>query len=214
MLLLLAIAIAAWRYGGPLRDHLVLLYRQHACLTYTAPPDQVVFTNDGERTANEIAKGMIDVEPGAYRILKSGVHAPAAAGRIPDAYRRLDEVDSFRLVGEFAVIFMHERRSPNGHKALVIVRVGDDHGFIGYHALGHLGAEAITPKIRRLSMGPNTAGLPDQDPTVYLFAGQPDTNDDSHFTIAFEANHKPGIIDGWLEDTDDVKLAIRNVAEK
>jgi len=41
------------------------------------------------------------------------------------------------------------------------------------------------------------------------FAGQPDPTDDSHFTIRFELNGKPGIVDGWLKDDDTVAIETR-----
>jgi hypothetical protein len=43
-----------------------------------------------------------------------------------------------------------------------------------------------------------------------LFAGQPDPNDDSHFTIRYEVDNQPGTIDGWLQADDTIKLQIRD----
>lgn len=42
-----------------------------------------------------------------------------------------------------------------------------------------------------------------------LFAGQPDTKDSSHFTIAYELDDQPGIIDGWLLNDETVALEPR-----
>ena len=33
-----------------------------------------------------------------------------------------------------------------------------------------------------------------------VYAGQPDAADASHFTIAYEIDGRPGVIDGWLRD--------------
>ena len=44
---------------------------------------------------------------------------------------------------------------------------------------------------------------------INLYAGQPDPNDKSHFTLAYTLNGKPGTIDGWLNDDDTVKLEVR-----
>jgi hypothetical protein len=41
-----------------------------------------------------------------------------------------------------------------------------------------------------------------------LFAGQPDVADASHFTIAYELDGRPGVIDGWLRD-DGIDLRPR-----
>jgi hypothetical protein len=43
-----------------------------------------------------------------------------------------------------------------------------------------------------------------------LFGGQPDPNDESHFTIAYESNGEKGTIDGWLMNDDTVKLEVRD----
>lgn len=42
-----------------------------------------------------------------------------------------------------------------------------------------------------------------------FFAGQPDPNDESHFTIDYEVDGIRNTIDGWLLDDDTVKLEPR-----
>ena len=49
----------------------------------------------------------------------------------------------------------------------------------------------------------------DSDKTLRIYAGQPDATDASHFTIAYQAGEKKGIIDGWLKEDDTVELKLR-----
>ena len=51
--------------------------------------------------------------------------------------------------------------------------------------------------------------LPPDQP-LKLYAGQPDPNDRTHFTIRYEAAGQEGIIDGWLKDDDTVRLVVRD----
>ena len=44
---------------------------------------------------------------------------------------------------------------------------------------------------------------------IRLYAGQPDPADESHFTIAYERDGRPGIIDGWLRDNGPPELLPR-----
>jgi hypothetical protein len=39
-----------------------------------------------------------------------------------------------------------------------------------------------------------------------IFFGQPDQKDPSHFTIAYQIDNQPGVIDGWLDDDEHIRL--------
>ena len=41
------------------------------------------------------------------------------------------------------------------------------------------------------------------------YAGQCDPSDDSHFTINFQLDGKPGVLDGWLRNDDTIRLQLR-----
>ena len=43
-------------------------------------------------------------------------------------------------------------------------------------------------------------------------AGQPDPADASHFTIGYEINRKPYLVDGWLRDDDTIVLTERRLS--
>jgi hypothetical protein len=46
--------------------------------------------------------------------------------------------------------------------------------------------------------------------TLRLYAGQPDANDTSHFTIDFRNEYGRRTIDGWLQPDDNVKFSVRS----
>jgi hypothetical protein len=52
-------------------------------------------------------------------------------------------------------------------------------------------------------------GLPSPPVRLRLFAGQADPNDASHFSIAYVADDREGVIDGWLMDDDKIKFKSR-----
>ena len=56
--------------------------------------------------------------------------------------------------------------------------------------------------VARLKPDAPLESLPPPDPgnRLRLFAGQPDPADPSHFTIGYDLDGRPGVIDGWLRD--------------
>lgn len=52
-------------------------------------------------------------------------------------------------------------------------------------------------------------GIADNLFHIRVYAGQPDSADESHFTIRYEINNKNDIIDGYLQDDGSVTLACR-----
>ena len=45
---------------------------------------------------------------------------------------------------------------------------------------------------------------------VRIFAGEPDAADESHFTIPYDVDGTPGLIDGWLDPYDKVRMQVRD----
>ncbi len=100
---------------------------------------------------------------------------------------------------------MHERRTKSGHRSLVVVRrtTGAIRGSIDLpdsYAVWIVDATKWGVKL--------TSAVETLPPALYMqpgmrikfFAGQCDRNDESHFTIRYEADGRPGIIDGILND--------------
>lgn len=111
-----------------------------------------------------------------------------------------------------ATVFLHERTSPAGHRRIVGVDV------FGYDVV----APAPTARVIRLMWGiyhpssrPQTARADNEwhwyidcrpEDRLRLFAGQPDPSDPSHFTIGYDYNGAPGVIDVHLQDDDTLRL--------
>jgi hypothetical protein len=103
-------------------------------------------------------------------------------------------------------VFLHRRTRPDAVARLVTV-------------LAHRGLERRTQlsfhtmPMRRFwdsGMPAATFGGSQAFAVDRLFAGQPDPNDASHFTIAYECDGQKGTIDGWLMNDDSVKLEVRD----
>ena len=68
-------------------------------------------------------------------------------------------------------------------------------------------AEIVLPDTATREVARLAAGAPiDQPPSIdygnvlRVFAGQPDPDDASHFTIPYQLDNRDGVIDGWLKD--------------
>jgi hypothetical protein len=189
----------------------VLLYHQHQCLSYSAPADQVVF----------------DTEPGQVAHLASDPHyliATEIASR-----RRTPDWDSFLAKGfrgvtglaplppNNPILFMHERKSPNGTVRLVVVErtagLAEPPLFIA-----GFDVEAFAIEPGRIVRPPHwlpfawdidVAYNPGPHRDIRIYAGQVDPADASHFTIRYESGGKTNIADGNLGDDGEVHLAAR-----
>jgi hypothetical protein len=156
------------------------------------------------------ATGYTAVDGAAYRPAEPWQRFYAAAGGV------------MRSEG---TVFLHERRTPAGERRLVGVdllpfglpiglnltdpvegrlepwgRVFTDGSFL------RPPVEAFSPKqnpYRSWSL----IGPPDR---LRVFAGQPDPNDPSHFTIDYEVHGVRHTLDGWLRDDDTVVIEPRD----
>jgi hypothetical protein len=111
----------------------------------------------------------------------------------------------------FGTAFLHERTAPNGTRRLVAVDLPPMHAMrapltIRLFTVGSL----LRPptELRTSSRG----SLPTYRAAVLgrVYAGQPDPNDPSHFTIEYEVDDHPRILDGWLRDDDTVVIESRD----
>lgn len=203
--LITLLAGAGWRWGGPAFDRAKFLYRQRQCLRYAAPADRVVWE-----------QWYPPPQAGGGRPRLQFLGPPT-----PDAFQAVHE----RATGERlllgSVVFMHERRSPAGDARLVVVeRVPQRLIDIGGARLFR--AWVVAPATWRAGPAVISSSRPNGFPSpvncsgpfpeflpLRLFAGQPDPADPSHFTIAFESEGRPGVLDGWLRDGDKVELTER-----
>jgi hypothetical protein len=123
------------------------------------------------------------------------------------------------------MLFLHERTSKGGNRRLVAL-YGWLHDDLGSYTPRPLGESRIwsiaidlvllKPATLREDLVEVDSRLSGHAPSLTyawakqarVFAGQPDPNDASHFTIQFEADGKPGTIEGWLNDDDSVTLKV------
>ena len=217
-LVLLAGALAWW--GWRLWPQVQLLCWQYQCMTYEAPPDQVVYDEnlDTAATLRKDANHYTSWNSGApdspqlfacrelpeWRRLEGRLYDLLRPTLSPEIFLFRDDPDAF--------IFMHGRTTKKGRERLVVLSYGSweaypvERGFQYRPPWFHLsmvksGGLRRDPELNTDFPGGWLPGLSDQH--VRMFAGQPDLNDASHFTIHYEINGESGTIDGWLEDRED-----------
>jgi hypothetical protein len=203
--IVLTLGWLAASFGRALLDNVDYWRLQRACLRYTAPSDRVVFTTRSAE-ANALAR-----QGGGFH----GFYLPGRfdiAGYEPPELRHLFGFSGMVILGDPGrnVAFLHERTSPNGHRRLIILCAD---GTAAGRTMG-LWSTVLEPvsvlSSRRHQYSAVFAELfHDVTGDFRVFAGQPDPNDLSHFTIGYELAGTPGIIDGWLEDSGDVRLKER-----
>lgn len=110
---LVTVGVSAYRWAPPLRERVGLLYTQHLCLNYAAPASQIVYD---ERPPSAMRPREAEAW---YTHGTLGDHpfdgdAPLPWHQFPVAKGRYD-----------ALLFLHERTSPAGHRRLVAVELRD-----------------------------------------------------------------------------------------
>ena len=213
------------------------LARQQRGLSYTAPPDFVVYEDDPSKFEKLLASdsNYVRVEGGGFKKLYAndpvdvrgeggGINNYFAdpnyvarplitfVGYVPLVARQLPEPD---FVTDLPILFLHGRRSPDGitHLLCVIVRGVDRSGNVLLIAYS---AEAVTFRTRRFvpSMLPRHRGghfnFGKRGPNPYFtfMTGQPDPADPSHFTIGYKFAGQPGIIEGWVRNDGWVDMRL------
>ena len=207
--LLITVALVGWKWGLLAWNRALVVYHQHQCLSYTAPADQVVF----------------DTDPGRIAKLASDSNYIVAGGMA--SRRRLTNWDSylarFRSLMGLArpannpILFMHERKSPNGTVRLVVVERTAGLSEPAYFILGFdvdgLAIEPGTitrpPHWQPFGWDIDVIYNPGPHRDIRIYAGQVDPADASHFTIRYESGGKTNIADGNLGDDGEVHLAAR-----
>jgi hypothetical protein len=109
------------------------------------------------------------------------------------------------------IIFMHDRASRAGRHYLIILR-GSDVPFLDIAGLP-LDDDALAPgdwrdlpcwaSGARFWTGPVDVPVGGQ---IRIYAGQVDPANPTHFTVAYVANGKAGIVDGYVDDCPDLFL--------
>jgi hypothetical protein len=190
-----AIVLSAFVWGPAVRHRIRMLYLQHQCMSHTAPPTQIVFTDDPV----EMPK-LITVGP-PYRYAPGNWHKVGVA-------RDLVQWRQLWVGGECGTIFCHRLKSPAGHERLVGVdMVFDDEApeLVAVATVLAPGYPLTPPSQRVAPLAPGFAASLGAGTTT-IYAGQIDPADASHFTFIYRHRDKDMLIDGWLNDDDSVSM--------
>jgi len=227
---LLAIVALCWHFAPHTWRFARIWYWERQCMNFATPPGTVAY----QRLALGSAKTPVDIsymsgdDPqvmalrGHHGCLLPQYHPVTITSQDPICWVRfLQSSGNPRWFREFStLIFCHERISPSGNSRLVTVEFprsedGADmptpitsDGALAYRSPTWAGS---APIIAATAAGGHMPG-PMLGVIVRIFAGQPDPQDASHFTIEYQrADGGSGIIDGYLRDDDTVDVGVRPV---
>jgi len=182
-------------------------YWQQQCLNYAAPADQVIYSNNPTDIVKLLAP------PTRYE----GSVGAGQAFFVPPSYGNYRGAMSLsRSVG---TPFLHQRVTPQGKVRLVAVEFYCiAANWTGQGTLMTLMAATFDPsgtvrgprQIVTTTTGDGQTLRLSATDTVRVFAGQPDPNDPSHFTIDYDLNGTRHTLDGWLKDDGVVAIESRD----
>jgi hypothetical protein len=244
--LLLGLSVAGWKWGPGWWWRAEILYWQHGCLQFSLPPDAVVYEEDPTGAAALMA-GNAKYHPYPFKRRSSQQAAPSSATAAALGVSAWDKLTA-ALPGFYsapimqgppgyvhftptslpgspppiispAVIFLHERISPAGHRRLVCISYGSQGDTFTAQFVHGLNCETFTVAPGTWSQAPALipngweydilTEWPHKPPVVRIFAGQPDPNDPAHFTIRYRMWGQEDVVDGRLQDDDRVTLTFR-----
>ena len=183
-------------------------------MTYRPPDDMVVYEEEPESAASLIAAG------GEYTRVKTGgnFNTPVAI-HVPDRLATLAKQSASPMRLRGATLFLHARTSPAGNRRIVVVQRGPNTlvpAFVPYTDLEIILLEPSwrtgvprgidPPEVPRVLIPHDLNAMTRH---LRIYAGQPDDDDPSHFTIEYESHGQRGTIDGWLQDDDTVRMRVR-----
>ena len=202
-----------------------LLTLQEQCLAHALPAGTVAYTEDPA-----VAAGLADLReryaPVSSQPASSEIAVPPVALREPPFWAALRELSATLPVGyvttkPYPMLFLHERTTPSGQPRVVVVQWVAETGHVAdvsrllagrMHAPASRTAAAtlidhVQVRVRLPAPDPSQGrpagahALNRQRPQpLTLFAGQPDPDDASHFTIPYAFGENAGVIDGWVSE--------------
>jgi hypothetical protein len=235
IVLLLGVAAVGYRLGPEGFRRAMVLYRQHRCLAYAPPADQVVYDEASSTTADRAKQAgwvVVNMPRPWGTITAAAWQAPALVDAVADlppmpvVAAPPSPGSSGTLARSLGMpsggtLFLHELRNKAGMRRLAVVqRVPSDGGpFLYPLGLQVAVFEPATFWSRGKNVGRPPVDLPGDTrsgiiPRVPIqplrfYAGQADPNDPAHFTIRYELAGTAGVLDGRLNETgDDLVLKI------
>jgi hypothetical protein len=185
---------------------------QRACMTYTAPPDQVVYDDDPDRVS---ALAATDPE---YKLFTRLEHT-TGVWRIPVTQENLNKF--FSSLPTQGAAFMHRRVTASGEERLIYVVLSAWEDYYRSNGTNDFNHRVITRGMFAYTFKPGapdtpstkgptgmltfgTIDLSDRRFPMRLYAGQPDPTDASRFTIDYELQGRRGTITGTLKNDGSV----------
>jgi hypothetical protein len=220
--LLVGLSLVAWKWGPAWWRRAEILYWQHECLQFSLSPDTVVHEEDPTDAAALLAGPKYHPYPLQRHSSSQAApsRATAAALGVTD-WNKLTTVLPVPLppLIKPAIIFLHERVSPGGHRRLVCVRYSPRGDTFAAEFIQEFNCDTFTVTPGTWSQPPIytpqgwlydiETGWPRKPPLVRIFAGQLDPNDPAHFTIRYRMWGQEDLLDGRLLDNDRVTLTCR-----
>lgn len=229
--LLVAVGVPGYHYRQTIFDTIRWHYWFRQCLAHQMPADAPLWVSDPQEAAAVLAT---DSDYTAYALHPGGRTTPVPTTRpavyVPRAFRELRDLDGrcrWLDRARFAtspIIFLGARSRPDGQTRLVVI---DSAGENGYLLLHHTNVMVLPPprlfdRPERLGFSPGHASAGFFIPAS-LRAAQPDPNDPTHLTIAFDVysvhgmfglpgekrRTAEGIIDAYLQNDDSLRVTIR-----
>ena len=202
-------AYFAWRNAPLLLARARLLQLQSQCARFSEPAGTIAY----EERPVELEPASAPSSPSSSDLILYRVAPPVLVGRTPPQMVRL-----IPGTGGSLTLFLHARRA-GGPRRLVVVTVlgrtidprvfyspGGSLCVASVYSMASLRRDVVELSSRHFALYP----LP-RTPLGKLkfYAGQPNPDHESHFTIDYETHERRGTIDGWLLPDDTVTLQLR-----
>ncbi len=216
VLLVACVTVATWWKGPGIYHRGMVMYFLHEAKVYSAPPDQVVYEEDPAQQARLLKLPH-------YHLLPSGNSSwnSYVAYWVPplDGLTKMD----WTVRAAPWALFVHERRSPAGHRRLVVIWTAGNgirptatgatpDNQVGVMLVGTVIDGTSSNEVALQEWLAPQSVAENRTTPLYLrfYAGQPDAADPSHFTIRYQIGDYSDALDGYLEDNDNIALFPRN----
>lgn len=201
-------AYFAWCNGPLLLTRARLLHLQSQCARFSDPAATVAY----EEQPVELSPASAPTSSSSSDLF-SRVAPAVLVGRTPPAMVRL-----IPGTGGSLTLFLHARRAGGPRRLVVVTVLGRTIDPQIFHSPGGSLCNASVYSVASLRR--DVALLSSRHFTLYplpltplgklkFYAGQPNPDHESHFTIDYETHERRGTIDGWLLPDDTVRLQLR-----